>query len=74
MSHEESLCTCAVAAGSVDKTRGARRLEGGPADTRLIRVLLDVQLSIFANMLGVSLFLLAVLCHYMAVNNPEKQE
>ncbi|XP_043729602.1 dolichyl-diphosphooligosaccharide--protein glycosyltransferase subunit 4-like [Cervus elaphus] len=40
----------------------------------LIRVLPDVQLSIFANMLGVSLFLLAVLCHYMAVNNPEKQE
>ncbi|OWK06214.1 hypothetical protein Celaphus_00012946 [Cervus elaphus hippelaphus] len=32
------------------------------------------RLSIFANMLGVSLFLLAVLCHYMAVNNPEKQE
>ncbi|KAB0358559.1 hypothetical protein FD754_002715 [Muntiacus muntjak] len=25
-------------------------------------------------MLGVSPFLLAVLCHYMAVNNPRKQE
>lgn len=36
MSHEESLCTCSVAAGSVDKTRGARRLEGGPADTRVL--------------------------------------
>ncbi|CAN0529061.1 unnamed protein product [Rangifer tarandus platyrhynchus] len=79
MSHEESLCTCAVAAGSVDKTRGARRLEGRPADTStlcetLICVLPDVQLSIFANTLGVPLFLLVVLCHYMAVNNPRKQE
>ncbi|XP_065691374.2 dolichyl-diphosphooligosaccharide--protein glycosyltransferase subunit 4 [Patagioenas fasciata] len=34
----------------------------------------DVQLAIFANMLGVSLFLLVVLYHYVAVNNPKKQE
>ncbi|XP_005882439.1 PREDICTED: dolichyl-diphosphooligosaccharide--protein glycosyltransferase subunit 4-like [Myotis brandtii] len=36
----------------------------------------EVQLAIFANMLGVSLFLLVVLYHYvaMAVNNPKKQE
>lgn len=34
----------------------------------------DVQLAIFANMLGVSLFLLVVLYHYVAVNNPKKLE
>nr|XP_004661441.2 dolichyl-diphosphooligosaccharide--protein glycosyltransferase subunit 4-like [Jaculus jaculus] len=34
----------------------------------------DEQLVIFADMLGVSLFLLVVLSHYVAVNNPEKQE
>ncbi|XP_012676843.2 dolichyl-diphosphooligosaccharide--protein glycosyltransferase subunit 4 [Clupea harengus] len=34
----------------------------------------DVQLAIFANMLGVSLFLLVVLYHYVAVNNPKKFE
>uniref|UniRef100_A0ACB8G8X6 Uncharacterized protein n=1 Tax=Sphaerodactylus townsendi TaxID=933632 RepID=A0ACB8G8X6_9SAUR len=43
--------------------------------TRLIaRMVTDVQLAIFANMLGVSLFLLVVLYHYVAVNNPKKQE
>nr|XP_020730940.1 dolichyl-diphosphooligosaccharide--protein glycosyltransferase subunit 4-like [Odocoileus virginianus texanus] len=41
---------------------------------KLICVLPDVQLSIFANMLGVPLLLLVVLCHYTAVNNPRKQE
>ncbi|XP_075830944.1 dolichyl-diphosphooligosaccharide--protein glycosyltransferase subunit 4-like [Microtus pennsylvanicus] len=34
----------------------------------------DAQLSIFANMLGVSLFLLVALYHYVAVNNLKKQE
>ncbi|KAL7882973.1 hypothetical protein SRHO_G00006310 [Serrasalmus rhombeus] len=34
----------------------------------------DVQLAIFANVLGVSLFLLVVLYHYVAVNNPKKLE
>ncbi|XP_026111173.1 dolichyl-diphosphooligosaccharide--protein glycosyltransferase subunit 4 [Carassius auratus] len=34
----------------------------------------DVQLAIFANMLGVSLFLLVVLYHYVAVNNPKRPE
>ncbi|XP_021570358.1 dolichyl-diphosphooligosaccharide--protein glycosyltransferase subunit 4-like [Carlito syrichta] len=34
----------------------------------------DVQLAIFANMLGMSLFLLVLLYHYAAVNNPKKQE
>ncbi|KAI9528205.1 oligosaccharyltransferase [Dissostichus eleginoides] len=38
------------------------------------RMVTDVQLAIFANMLGVSLFLLVVLYHYVAVNNPKKQE
>uniref|UniRef100_K7ARD6 Dolichyl-diphosphooligosaccharide--protein glycosyltransferase subunit 4 n=1 Tax=Pan troglodytes TaxID=9598 RepID=K7ARD6_PANTR len=33
----------------------------------------DVQLAIFANMLGVSLFLLVVLYHYVAVNNPKNR-
>ncbi|XP_069400140.1 dolichyl-diphosphooligosaccharide--protein glycosyltransferase subunit 4-like [Ovis canadensis] len=37
-------------------------------------MLTDVQLPIFANTLGVSVFLLVVLHHYMAVNNPKKQE
>lgn len=40
----------------------------------LYRMVTDVQLAIFANMLGVSLFLLVVLYHYVAVNNPKKQE
>ncbi|XP_006900780.1 PREDICTED: dolichyl-diphosphooligosaccharide--protein glycosyltransferase subunit 4-like [Elephantulus edwardii] len=34
----------------------------------------DVQLAIFANILGVSLFLLVVLYHYVPINNPKKQE
>ncbi|XP_078407511.1 dolichyl-diphosphooligosaccharide--protein glycosyltransferase subunit 4-like [Cetorhinus maximus] len=34
----------------------------------------DVQLAIFANMLGISLFPLVVLYHYGAVNNPKKLE
>ncbi len=34
----------------------------------------DVQLAIFANVLGVSLFLLVVLYHYVAVNNPKKAD
>ncbi|GAB0185212.1 dolichyl-diphosphooligosaccharide--protein glycosyltransferase subunit 4 [Grus americana] len=49
--------------------RGAgRRVGSGSA------MITDVQLAIFANMLGVSLFLLVVLYHYVAVNNPKKQE
>ncbi|XP_022378235.1 dolichyl-diphosphooligosaccharide--protein glycosyltransferase subunit 4-like [Enhydra lutris kenyoni] len=34
----------------------------------------DVQLAIFTKMLGLSLFLLFVLYHYVAINNPKKQE
>ncbi|XP_025738307.1 dolichyl-diphosphooligosaccharide--protein glycosyltransferase subunit 4-like [Callorhinus ursinus] len=34
----------------------------------------DVRLAIFTNKLGMSLFLLVVLYHYVAVNNPKKQE
>ncbi|XP_078268256.1 dolichyl-diphosphooligosaccharide--protein glycosyltransferase subunit 4 [Rhinoraja longicauda] len=40
----------------------------------ILRMITDVQLAIFANMLGVSLFLLVVLYHYVAVNNPKKLE
>lgn len=40
----------------------------------IISMVTDVQLAIFANMLGVSLFLLVVLYHYVAVNNPKKLE
>ena len=32
----------------------------------------DVQLAIFANVLGVTLFLMVVLYHYIVANNPKK--
>ena len=38
------------------------------------KMITDVQLAIFANVLGVSLFLLVVLYHYISVNNPKKSE
>ncbi|KAK2092203.1 hypothetical protein P7K49_028731 [Saguinus oedipus] len=50
----------------------ARGLRTGPCEGE--EMITDVQLAIFANMLGVSLFLLVVLYHYVAVNNPKKQE
>lgn len=53
----------------LELVRRARR-----SRAQLIRMITDVQLAIFANMLGVSLFLLVVLYHYVAVNNPKKQE
>lgn len=31
----------------------------------------DVQLAVFVNILGVSLFLMVVLYHYIAANNPK---
>jgi len=34
----------------------------------------DIQLAIFANVLGVSLFLLVVLFHYVAANNPKNRQ
>ena len=34
----------------------------------------DDQLAVFSNFLGVTLFLLVVLYHYIAVNNPKKKE
>jgi hypothetical protein len=34
----------------------------------------DVQLAIFANILGVSLFLLVVLFHFVTVNNPKSKQ
>ena len=33
----------------------------------------DVQLAIFANVMGVTLFLLVVLFHYVAANNPKNR-
>jgi len=39
-----------------------------------INMITDVQLAAFANILGVSLFLLVVLYHFVAVNNPKKKE
>ena len=33
----------------------------------------DVQLAIFANVMGVTLFLLVVLFHYVAANNPKNK-
>ncbi|KAJ8275311.1 hypothetical protein COCON_G00099360 [Conger conger] len=49
---------------------------GFPRRSNKLRAIMvtDVQLAIFANMLGVSLFLLVVLYHYVAVNNPKKLE
>ncbi|KAI5735131.1 hypothetical protein M8J77_014633 [Diaphorina citri] len=39
-----------------------------PVISNLPRMISDVQLAIFANVLGVSLFLLVVLYHYIAAN------
>ena len=39
-----------------------------------VKMITDVQLAIFANVLGVSLFLLVVLYHYVSVNNPRKMD
>ncbi|XP_054583643.1 dolichyl-diphosphooligosaccharide--protein glycosyltransferase subunit 4-like [Eptesicus fuscus] len=35
-------------------------------------MIIDVQFAVFVNMLGVSPFLLVILYHYVAVNNPKK--
>lgn len=58
------------------KPSGGQSAGRGGLISRLFsgRMVTDVQLAIFANMLGVSLFLLVVLYHYVAVNNPKKQE
>lgn len=34
----------------------------------------DVQLAIFANVLGVTIFVLVILYHYISVNNPKKSQ
>ena len=53
------------------------RLNGIKAITIIIhpfclqKMISDVQLAIFANLLGVSVFLLVVLYHYIAANNPK---
>ena len=38
------------------------------------RMISDVQLAIFANVLGVTVFLLVVLFHYVSANNPKNKE
>uniref|UniRef100_A0A834R233 Dolichyl-diphosphooligosaccharide--protein glycosyltransferase subunit 4 n=1 Tax=Sarcoptes scabiei TaxID=52283 RepID=A0A834R233_SARSC len=40
-----------------------------PSIIKSIIMITDIQLSIFANILGVTLFLLVVLYHYIAVNS-----
>ncbi|XP_021573309.1 dolichyl-diphosphooligosaccharide--protein glycosyltransferase subunit 4-like [Carlito syrichta] len=37
-------------------------------------MIMDMQLAIFANILDVSLFPLLIVYHYVAINNPKKQE
>ncbi|KAK8777032.1 hypothetical protein V5799_029629 [Amblyomma americanum] len=39
-----------------------------------VTMITDIQLAVFANALGVSLFLLVVLYHYLSVNNPKKSD
>uniref|UniRef100_A8PNI8 Dolichyl-diphosphooligosaccharide--protein glycosyltransferase subunit 4 n=1 Tax=Brugia malayi TaxID=6279 RepID=A8PNI8_BRUMA len=34
----------------------------------------DVQLAVFSNLIGVSIFALVILFHYGAVNNPERSK
>lgn len=62
-------CKLPVQVSYLELARRPRR-----SRAELISMITDVQLAIFANMLGVSLFLLVVLYHYVAVNNPKKQE
>ena len=38
------------------------------------KMISDVQLAIFANILGVTVFLLVVLFHYVSANNPKNKE
>lgn len=40
---------------------------------RRLAMITDVQLAIFANVLGVALFLMVVLFHYVAANNPKNK-
>ncbi|XP_076999343.1 dolichyl-diphosphooligosaccharide--protein glycosyltransferase subunit 4-like [Tamandua tetradactyla] len=37
-------------------------------------MIMDMQFAIFANVLGMLLFLLVILYHYVAVNKPKKQD
>ena len=39
---------------------------------RALKMISDVQLALFANILGVLVFVLVVLYHYVAANNPKK--
>jgi hypothetical protein len=35
------------------------------------KMITDIQLAIFSNVLGVSLFLMVILYHYISANNPK---
>lgn len=37
-----------------------------------LKMISDMQLAVFANVLGVTIFVLVILYHYVAVNNPKK--
>ncbi|PRD26391.1 UNVERIFIED_CONTAM: Ost4 [Trichonephila clavipes] len=39
-----------------------------------VRMITDIQLAIFANVLGVTLFLLVVFYHYVSVSNPKRTD
>ena len=43
-----------------------------PFTSSTFQMITDVQLAIFANALGVTLFLLVVLYHYVSVNNKKE--
>ncbi|XP_075406654.1 dolichyl-diphosphooligosaccharide--protein glycosyltransferase subunit 4-like [Tenrec ecaudatus] len=59
---------------SLELIERAKKEGGYRSQAGLIRITSDMQLAIFANVLGVSLFLLVLLSHYVAVNNPKQQE
>ena len=53
------------------RCNGYRLIEIMSQSFFFLRMISDVQLAIFANLLGVSVFLLVVLYHYIAANNPK---
>ncbi|VDN58315.1 unnamed protein product [Dracunculus medinensis] len=42
--------------------------------TVLIKMITDVQLAVFSNLVGVSIFALVILFHYVVVNNPKRSK
>uniref|UniRef100_A0A915JCH7 Dolichyl-diphosphooligosaccharide--protein glycosyltransferase subunit 4 n=1 Tax=Romanomermis culicivorax TaxID=13658 RepID=A0A915JCH7_ROMCU len=37
-----------------------------------LKMITDMQLAVFANVLGVTIFVLVILYHYVSANNPKK--